>query len=205
MNTVAAELMKLSDFDNNRADLNMATTMMSILQGYSKAKRYLIEQGHIAAEVEAMPVAQVVLLYSVRIYNEIIDDQFKWFFLPASEAGNGPEQAQLPRWEIAKREIIPFARLLLPAISSAKGAETRCQWNIAMLRIFEAMRLYAATHDGRWPDRLSDITEVPIPLNPCDGKPFLYQRQGNKAVLTSQRGPTNVPWNHEIALMPKAK
>ena len=74
----------------------------------------------------------------------------------------------------ANREIIPLASLLLPATSAAKHAETRNDWNIAMLRIFEAMRLYAATHDGQWPDRLSDITEVPIPVNPFDGKPFLY-------------------------------
>ena len=74
-----------------------------------------------------------------------------------------------------------------------------------MLRIFEAMRLYAATHDGQWPDRLSDITEVPIPMNPFDGKSFIYQRQGNKAILTSEHGPTGMPWRHEITLMPKAK
>ena len=74
-----------------------------------------------------------------------------------------------------------------------------------MLRIFEAMRLYAATHDGQWPDRLSDITEVPIPINPFDGKPFVYQRQGNKAILTSEHGPRGMPWRHEITLMPKAK
>jgi hypothetical protein len=83
------------------------------------------------------------------------------------------------------------------------------EWTMAMLRVFEAMRLYAATHKGQWPDRLSDIREVPIPLNPFDGKPFIYQRQGNKAVLTCEKGPISegVPWHwrHEITLMPKAK
>ena len=74
----------------------------------------------------------------------------------------------------AEREIIPFASLLLPASTAAKEAETRLQWVMAGLRILEAMRLYAADHGGRWPDRLSDITEVPVPVNPYDGKPFLY-------------------------------
>ena len=72
-------------------------------------------------------------------------------------------------------------------------AETRCEWTVATLRVFEALRLYAASHDGQWPDRLSDITEVPIPLNPFDGKPFVYQRHGNKAFLTSVKGPGMCP------------
>ncbi len=124
-------------------------------QGYPTAKRYLIEQGRTAAEVEAMPVAQVVLLYSVQLYDELSDDQFKWFFLPASEAAQGPDGRTETCDEAlaAEREIIPLASLLLPASTAAKKAETRCQWNMAMLRIFEAMRLYAANHDGRWPDR----------------------------------------------------
>jgi len=177
------------------------------LQGYPGAKRYLIERGRSADEVEGMPVAQVVLLYTVQIYNELSDEQFKWFFLPASEASDGPRRAEKHLIEAvrAKREIIPVASLLLPATAAAKSAETRCEWTVAKLRIFEAMRLYAAAHDGQWPDALTDITEVPIPINPCDGKSFIYQRQGNKAILTSEKGPRNVPWRHEITLMSKAK
>jgi hypothetical protein len=52
---------------------------------------------------------------------------------------------------------------------------------------------------------LSDISEVPIPNNPFDGKPFVYERHGNKAILTVEHGPRGVPWRHEITLMPKAK
>ena len=67
------------------------------------------------------------------------------------------------------------------------------------------MRLYAANHDGRWPDQLSDITEVPIPTNPIDGKAFIYQRHGDKALVTSEKGPHNTPWRYEITLMRKEK
>jgi hypothetical protein len=188
-------------------EASAAMAAMLTIQDYPKAKRYLIEQGRSAAEVEAMPVAQVALLYSVQICNELSDDQFKWFFLPADEAGKGLDLAtrQL-RDASAAREIIPLASLLMPAVMAAKNAETEYQWRyVAILRIFEAMRLYAATHDGQWPDDLSDITNVPIPANPYNGKPFLYQRQGNKAVLNSDQGPSNAPWRYEITLMPKAK
>jgi hypothetical protein len=175
----------------------------SIEEVYPRAKRYLIEQGRAAAEVEAMPVAQVVLLYWVKLYDERSDDQFKWFLLPASEVGSRLEEAERRQREAFA--AIPLAGDLLPRIAPAKGAETRCQWNIAMLRIFEAMRLFAAAHEGRWPDHLSDITDVPIPINPFDGKPFLYQRQGDKAVLNSGQGPMGMPWRYEITLMRKVK
>ena len=181
--------------------------MAAFTMGYPGAKRYLIDRGRSAAEVEAMPVAQVILLYTVQVYNELSDEQFKWFFLPASEASDGPRRAEKSFIEAvrAKREIIPLASLLLPASTTAKSAETRTEWVVAKLRIFEAMRLYAATHDGRWPDHLTDITEVPIPPNPFDGKSFVYERQGSKAILTSEHGPRGEPWRHEITLMPKAK
>ena len=185
----------------------MAMFTLAAIQGYPGAKRYLIEQGRPAAEVEAMPVAQVILLYTVKMYDELSDQQFKWFFLPTSEAGDGMARAerQLSDGLTLKREIIPVASFLLPASLAAKEAETRSEWTITVLRVCEAMRLYAANHDGRWPDSLSDITEVPLPKNPYDGKSFLYQRDGNKAVLTGEKGPPNWHRRYELTLMPKAK
>ena len=176
------------------------------LQAYPRAKQYLIDRGHRAAEVEAMPVAQVILLYTVQVYNELSDEQFKWFFLPAAEGRNGMERmAGKIAAKCRAKEIIPVAYLLLPASAAAKEAETRCEWTVAVLRVFEAMRLYAAAHDGRWPDRLSDVSEVPIPVNPVDGKPFIYERRGNKAILTCEEGTRNWHKRFEITLMPKAK
>ena len=182
-----------------------ASIMLLAISGYPSAKRYLVEHGRTAAEVEAMPVAQVVLLYTVKLYDELGDNQFKWFYLPVAEGGAGLRQADRDlRESLAKqREIIPFAAALLPASTGAKEAETRFQWVMAGLRIMEAMRLYAANHDGRWPERLSDITEVPVPVNPYDGKPFLYQRHGDKVLLTVERGPRNYHWGYEITLKQK--
>ena len=81
------------------------------LQGYPQAKQYLVEHGRSAAEVEAMPVAQVILLYTVHVYDELRDDQFKWLFLPYAEASKGMEQADRSLKEAiaARREIIPIA------------------------------------------------------------------------------------------------
>jgi hypothetical protein len=183
----------------------MASLTLLTISGYPTAKHYLVEHGRTAAEVEAMPVAQVVLLYTVKLYDELSDDQFKWFYLPASEGSEGLKRAgqDLREALAGQREVIPLASFLLPASTAAKEAETRSQRVMAGLRIFEAMRLYAANHGGRWPDRLSDITEVPIPVNPYDGKPFLYERHGDKAVLTGEHGPTNWHRCYEITLKQK--
>ncbi len=207
LNKVVVETGRCGSDNYNSQKITEAAARLSILQGYPRAKRYLIERGRNAAEVEAMPVAQVILLYSLQVYDELSEEQCKWFFLPAAEAGDG---LQRTGWqvneEIATREIIPLAHVFLSATEAAKNAETRCEWQIATLRIFEALRLYAAAHDGRLPERLSDITEVPIPMNPSDGKPFSYERQGNKAILFAEKYPRgDVPGRFEITLMPKAK
>ena len=54
------------------------------------------------------------------------------------------------------------------------------------LRIIEALRLYAYNHEGKLPESLDDIKEVPIPQsNPLTGKPFSYRLEGDTAVLTT--------------------
>ena len=109
-------------------------------------------------------------------------------------------QAQGDLKGAVRREIIPIAGTLLPAVQACKHAETRMNWYVAQLRVLEALRLYAAAH-GRLPDRLSAITEVPIPSNPFDGKPFTYRRDGDKAILgCEEAGPHGLPWRCEITL-----
>jgi len=176
------------------------------LQGYPQAKQFLVEHGRSAAEVEAMPVAQVILLYTLRVYDELDNDMFKWLFLPYTEASTGMDRAErhLKEAIAAKREIIPVAGMLLPAVQRCKQAEARISWRVARLRIVEALRMYAATH-GRLPDRLDQISDVPLPLNPFDGKPFTYRRDGEKADLGCEAGPIAVPWRLEITLAGKDK
>jgi hypothetical protein len=199
-------LCKMEGFVGDKAKAKMPTKQEVAEKIYPRAKQYLIDRGRSAAEVEALPKAQVVLVASMRVYDEIRDDVLKWAFLPYVEQGAGREAAIDHLMKNApSREFLPIATQLLPALQAAKTAETRIQWKLALLRIFEALRMYAANHDGRWPDRLDDIKEVPIPNNPFDGKPFLYRRDGDKAVLNCEAGPPNVPWRYEITFGRKNK
>jgi hypothetical protein len=137
----------------------------------------------------------------MQTYDELRDETFKWLSLPYPEARAGMAQAESKLKESVAdgREIIPIAGMLLPAVRSCKDAETRMNRDLAALEVLEAIRLYAADHDGKLPDNLKDITEVPVPLDPFGGEPFFYIRTGNSARLESPFH-RQVPLNYEIGV-----
>lgn len=157
------------------------------LRGYPMAKQALIAWGRPAAEVEAMPVAQVIMIYTMRTFEELRDDIFKWFAVPYPEGRAGAAEAEQSLQRAARewREALPIARLVLPAIQSVQFAEVRGDRTIAMLRVIEAIRLYGAAHQRRLPEELAEIKDVPIPTDPITGKSFLYQHTGGTAILES--------------------
>jgi hypothetical protein len=88
-----------------------------------------------------------------------------------------------------------LARLFLPNLPKVFSAEVRIERNLAALRVIEALRTYAAAHDGKLPEKLSDVTEAPIPHDPGTGRPFEYHREGNTATLLSQVDGDPLPHN----------
>lgn len=74
---------------------------------------------------------------------------------------------------------------LKPAHNKCKLIAQRLGRDIAILKCVEAIRLYAASHGGKLPGVLADITEVPIPDDPLTGKAFDYKVSGSKATLES--------------------
>lgn len=59
----------------------------------------------------------------------------------------------------------------------------RLDRHVGALQCVEAIRLYAAAHDGKFPNELSDVTEVVLPHDPFTQSPFTYHRTGSRAVL----------------------
>jgi hypothetical protein len=70
----------------------------------------------------------------------------------------------------------------LPAQASVQHAQGRIAQRIALLRHVEAVRMYAALHNGALPAKLSEIS-VPLPDDPFTGKPFRYELVGATAHL----------------------
>ena len=172
----------------------LAATVL-ILGAYPKAKRSLIRDwGYTAEQVEAMPAARVVLLHAVKTYEKIRDECGKYFALPDHEyLALSEKQRSFPWKKWRQEESLPFATLLLPAMEAAKVPEFRTTQTVDRLRVIEAIRLYADRHDGKLPERLDQITEVPVPIDINTGKPFSYCLENGTAILEYK-----VPSRHEF-------
>jgi len=158
------------------------------------ARRFVAERsGKSPAEVNAMPPAQVLLLYAAGTFVDLRDDVFKNTYLPFPQA-----HAREPRLARRMKEItdqlreapaeegLRLAKMFLPAVTKALGAQARLDRNIAMLRVIEALRLHAVANGGQLPDSLDQVTVVPVPLDPGTGKTFEYHRDGTTATLVSR-------------------
>jgi hypothetical protein len=160
------------------------------------ARRYVARTLKLSAEqAEAMPAAQAILLYFVAIYAEHRDDVFKSFSLPYAESRRFAEAADKRLRKEPATEGQVVARELLPAVAKIRWAVTRFDRNVAALRTIEAVRLYAAAHDGKLPDKLADVNEVVVPNDPATGQAFAYTRDGDIATITGRVADESIPTN----------
>lgn len=159
------------------------------LHGYSHAKQRMIDWGYDADKVEAMPVGQVLSLYSARVSQLRTDLYMKTYLAPYSfgrslqKGASAYLTANQHLADGADRDLTPFNSDMLSVVRAVRTAEMRVACDLAALRVIEALRMHAARNDSRWPDSLDDVTCVPVPLNPATDKPFLYHRDGETAVL----------------------
>lgn len=139
------------------------------------ARLRLVEVGLSEERLARFPVDQVLLLDDKRAYEESRDDAMK--------------NMSLPTWQVEElaRHIKPpqeenLFGILLPALMKVRRAQGRLEQRIALLRHVEALRQYAAEHQGKLPEKLSDCT-VPLPADPFTGKAFRFQKDGASAHL----------------------
>jgi len=76
-----------------------------------------------------------------------------------------------------------FEKQLKPAHDRTRMQMNHVDRKIAALQCIEALRLYAGAHDGKFPENLSDVTDLKIPVDPVTKKPFSYKSTGSEAVL----------------------
>lgn len=157
---------------------------------YPAAKKNLTAIGYDEKVVEAMPKAQVVLLSEVATFKRRRDETFKWAHVPYWKAEKHLNKIEAQLRERAgkgakdKFETGSIADLILPSMNAAIQAYRSADHRLAALRTIEAIRMYAAGHDGKLPAALRDIEVVPIPINPYTGQPAIYELDAEKAVAT---------------------
>ena len=69
------------------------------------------------------------------------------------------------------------------AAQKVRPITNRMERHFAALQCIEALRLYAGTHGGKFPDKLGDVSDIKVPEDPVTKKPFSYSRTGSEAVL----------------------
>jgi hypothetical protein len=151
------------------------------------ARRRLADVGLPEERLSRFPAEQVILLDEVREYESRAQEQLKLIALPPWQFD--PLYRRLESEVIANKEKPAFfADLLLSSMHKVHQAQGRLDQRIALLRHVEALRLYAADHDGRLPQTLADVA-VPLPEDPFTGKPFRYSVEGNTAHLRGSPPP----------------
>jgi hypothetical protein len=160
---------------------------------YPEARAFLKARGIGGDELDAMPVFQAAALYAFADHREAVEEAVKWAALP--EGMNHPGYwAAVERWQkaTARLDQLFFRGLLQGLLGGPSGAldgllrvEARAARRVAALRCLEALRLYAAAHEGRLPADLDAVKEVPVPHDPVTGRPFRYELDGDKAILTA--------------------
>jgi hypothetical protein len=142
----------------------------------SAARQRLIERGLSAERLLRFPADQVILLDEKRELEERFDDVVKTIDYPFWQVEALNAQIEL------KKPLPLFSDAFLPRMQGARRAQGRVDQLIGLLRHVEALRLYAAEHDGTLPAKLCDVP-VPLPVDPFTGKPFHYEVTGNTAHL----------------------
>jgi hypothetical protein len=187
---------KLAEDAPAEADMDAA-----VAGAYPEAKRALSAQGYAGARLDAMPPFQVVALDALRGYRRARQEYVKWFRVPGGWREPAYRTAARSYAEARERlDRLVFGGSLRiqrvgdpGALEKAYTAIDAVERRFAALRCVEALRLYAAGHDGRLPPRLADVGEVPVPPDPLTGRPFEYDVHGAIATLTAPLPPGETP------------
>ncbi len=176
------------------------------IRGYPIARRSLIEQGFDTAAVDAMPVAQVLLLHGYRQYRTVIELDYRTTLVPYHEARPlAALVAETFRDEMERGESLPLASRLRPNFDWTRMTEVRNRQARALLMLLEALRWYGAEHQGKLPATLADLSPIPVPIDPSTGQPFEYRLEGDRAIVTSSESLGTPSFRYEIRLVEGAE
>jgi hypothetical protein len=160
-------------------------------QRVQAARHRLVEGGCAKDMVERFGAVQVILLDEKHDYEVRRDEAMKLLGLASWEI-----DALTGGHEPAQNGDCLFADVL-PEVVKVRRAQARLEQRLALLRHVEALRLFAANHDGKLPEKLANIG-LPLPPDPFTGKAFPYHAEGATARLHGSPPPgeeTNPAFN----------
>jgi hypothetical protein len=168
------------------------------LQAHDESYHELTNSGISRELLDRMPVLQLALLGRWKRYQADRDDLYKWAAISHSPARDRALQKQHEIHRRTETTSAPFG-IFLPALGAMNQAQLRQHRFLSVLRAIEALRLYARRH-GKWPETLSDISEVPVPDDPVTNNPFVYRTSGKNATLVMVRHRLGADMEYEYIL-----
>jgi hypothetical protein len=151
-----------------------------------QARREYAEKFRLSAD-EVAKLEPIVVLgdFYHRQWLNLFDEQYKLRGLPYPlMLKMGKEEAARAFALRNKQPDNPFQVFGYDTIAR-KYAEADRQ--LAALTAVEALRSYAAAHDGKLPEKLADVTATPVPENPATGEPFEYRVENGTATISDSK------------------
>jgi hypothetical protein len=172
---------------NDKKTIDYLTERVENEQYMAAARARLIDSGIPEDRLARFSPYQVALLNERIEYEVLRDEVMKFSNLPTYEAIPRMDAVRMTRGQIIFDEF-------LPGLGKVRRAQGRLEQRIALLRHVEAIRLYAAAHGGKVPEKLTDI-DVPLPVDPFTGKPFRYEALDGVAHLRGSppKGEEKIP------------
>ena len=139
-------------------EMSRAQLVTAIGAAYPGAAQHLVNEFQLdVAKVRSYPQLQTVLLATRRFYERARDDIYKWRLVDYAQANDASLRLQNERDQQRKSIELGWAaqpaETVLTAFHAVRAAQQRVQQNLAMLQTIEAIRLYAAEHEGEMPQK----------------------------------------------------
>jgi hypothetical protein len=159
------------------------TLALYCVKEYPQAKQYLLERKVPASEIDAMSTSQVLGLYHVGQFEHWTQEMDKCLTLPYWQGIGVLDRTEKVMPGAAGASPWSLLGVFAPSMKQPYTSVTRIDRQIALWRCVEAVRAYAAAHDGKAPARLDQIVETPAPLDPMTGKNFRYEASGDRVTI----------------------
>src|SRR5207248_2543534 len=131
--------------------------------------------------LERLPPLQITLLDEARRYEALRDEMLARAALPFHQGWSGLLQVG-ERARKSGANLPAVQAGVVNRIEAAYQLQARLGRRLAILRAVEAVRCYAAAHNGQLPDSLAAVT-MPLADDPITGRPLIYQRAGQSFTL----------------------
>lgn len=171
----------------------ISATIARVMEDTPAAKEFLRERGYSGQVIDAMQPPQLLGMYYAMSYDYWIQEMTKWFDLPYPQARAGLARVEEEMRKTQEAHPSNLMMKLLPALSRAGMTAVQFDRRIAELCCLEAVRAYAAGHDGKAPADLQNLPESPAPLDPVTRAPFPYRVENGTAILDAPMPPGGQP------------